>query len=140
MVVEAKKRVILLTRKTKIRGRETLFDSLLQGHKNGSDETQIFVQFSLKEARYSWSGPVCVTSIGRFFVKFRRSLDDAVTDRSDGLSSKSTRFASVHVVEENNSLVLRYTMHPDYALPYRIENRLPGSSVMYFQKVGKIIV
>jgi SHR-binding domain of vacuolar-sorting associated protein 13 len=135
MVVEAKKKAILLTRKTKIRGRETLFDSLLRGHKNGSDETQIFVQFTLKEAKYSWSGPVCVTSIGRFFVKLRQPLDDAVMERSDGTSSQSTRFASVHAVEENNSLVLRYTMPPDCALPYRIENRLHGSSVMYFQKV-----
>ncbi|KAJ4788105.1 hypothetical protein LUZ62_039351 [Rhynchospora pubera] len=134
MFVEAMKKVTLLTRKTKIRGRETLFDSLLRGHKNGCDEHKIFVQFSLKEAGYGWSGPVSVTSLGRFFVKFRRTLEDAVTGGADQPSSKSTRFASVHVVEENNSLVLRYTMPPDSALPYRIENQLPGASIMFFQK------
>lgn len=116
----------------------SILDSILKRHRNLNESSQFFIQFCIKDVGFSWSGPVCVASLGRFFLKFKRSSVN-VSDKSDSKSSKektSTLFAVIQVVEERSSLVLRFYMPTNVVLPYRIENCLRGLSVMYYQKVS----
>uniref|UniRef100_A0A0D3HWC0 Vacuolar protein sorting-associated protein 13 VPS13 adaptor binding domain-containing protein n=1 Tax=Oryza barthii TaxID=65489 RepID=A0A0D3HWC0_9ORYZ len=97
---------------------------------------QCFVEFCPKETGYCWSGPICVSSIGRFFVKFRRSQGTVTDDMKRGTlqDGKWKQFASVDVIQETASFVLHFSKPPKAALPYRIENCLNEASIMYFQK------
>ncbi|KAI7740513.1 hypothetical protein M8C21_024425 [Ambrosia artemisiifolia] len=99
---------------------------------NESDEVitlrQCNLEFRPNEAGLGWSGPVCVASMGRFFIKFRRSVNVSETEEN------THDFAVVIVSEENSSLVLRFHRPPNMNLPYRIENCLRDTSITYYQK------
>uniref|UniRef100_A0A0E0FDV7 Vacuolar protein sorting-associated protein 13 VPS13 adaptor binding domain-containing protein n=1 Tax=Oryza meridionalis TaxID=40149 RepID=A0A0E0FDV7_9ORYZ len=101
---------------------------------------QCFVEFCPKETGYCWSGPICVSSIGRFFVKFRRSQGTVTDDMKRGTlqDGKWKQFASVDVIQETASFVLHFSKPPKAALPYRIENCLNEASIMYFQKLNRM--
>ncbi|XP_047048194.1 uncharacterized protein LOC124653172 isoform X1 [Lolium rigidum] len=136
LTIEAKQRATLQTWKPGKKREGNYFDLFLKKHKNISEDSHIFIQFSPKETGYSWSGPICVSSIGRFFMKFRRS-EGMETDviKGDTLQDgKLKKFASVDIVQENTSFVLHFTKPPKVALPYRVENCLNEASIMYFQK------
>lgn len=137
MTVEAKQQATLQTWKPGKKREVNYFDLFVKKHRNVFEDSHIFIQFCPKEPGYSWSGPICVSSIGRFFLKFRRS-EGMVADgiKRDRLNAgKPKLFASVDVVQETASFVLHFTKPPKVALPYRIENYLSESSIMYFQKV-----
>uniref|UniRef100_A0ACD6A2G5 Uncharacterized protein n=1 Tax=Avena sativa TaxID=4498 RepID=A0ACD6A2G5_AVESA len=136
LTIEAKQRASLQTWKPGKKQEGNYFDLFLKKHKNISEDSHIFIQFSPKETGYCWSGPICVSSIGRFFMKFRRS-EEMETDgiKTDTLKDgKLKQFASVDIVQENTSFVLHFTKPPKVALPYRVENCLNEASIMYFQK------
>ncbi|CAM0949165.1 unnamed protein product [Alopecurus aequalis] len=136
LTIEAKRRATLQTWKPG-KGREgNYFDLFLKKHKNISEDSHIFIQFSPKETGYSWSGPICVSSMGRFFMKFRRSegIETDEIERDTLQGGKLKQFASVDIVQENTSFVLHFTKPPKVALPYRVENCLNEASIMYFQK------
>lgn len=136
--VEGKQKVTLQMRKNTRKRRDiSFFDSILRRHSNGNEDYHTFIQFCIKENGCSWSGPICVASLGRFFLKFKRS---SVTpaDQSNPTTLKEDKlmqFAVVHTIQESSSLVLHFYMPPNVALPYRIENCLHGISIMYYQKV-----
>ncbi|XP_058069198.1 uncharacterized protein LOC131218589 isoform X3 [Magnolia sinica] len=114
----------------------SLFDSMLKHHRNWNEDSLVFIQFSLKDVGWSWSGPICVASLGRFFLKLKRSAASH-GDESGPISTpeiKLTQYAAVHTVEEDSSLVLHFHMPPKFNLPYRIENYLCDASITYHQK------
>nr|XP_010908092.2 uncharacterized protein LOC105034577 isoform X2 [Elaeis guineensis] len=135
--VEGKQKVTLQMRKNTRKRRDTsFFDSILRRHSNGNEDCHTFIQFCIKENGCSWSGPICVASLGRFFLKFQR-LSVTPADQSNPTTLKEDKlmqFAVVHTVQESSSLVLHFYMPPNIALPYRIENCLHGISIMYYQK------
>ncbi|KAF8733332.1 hypothetical protein HU200_014936 [Digitaria exilis] len=136
LTVEAKQRATLQTWKPGKRREVNYFDLFVKKHRNVFEDSHIFIQFCPKEPGFSWSGPICVSSIGRFFLKFRRS-DGMVTDgiKGDPINDgKLKQFASVDVVQETTSFVLHFSKPPKVTLPYRIENYLNESSIMYSQK------
>ncbi|KAK1299722.1 hypothetical protein QJS10_CPB13g00147 [Acorus calamus] len=114
----------------------SLFDSVFKKHRNLNEDSLIFIQFCLKETGCSWSGPICVASLGRFFLKFRTPIVSPGFRPSLSRVSDNwlTKYAAVHTVEEDSSLVLHFYMPPNNPLPYRIENCLYGTSITYFQK------
>ena len=136
--VEGKQKVALQIRnKTSKREDASIIDSVLKRHRSLNGTSQVFIQFRPKEVGFSWSGPVCVASLGRFFLKFKGS-SDTLADQSNTTilkEKKSTQFALIQVVEECSSLVLHFYLPANAALPYRIENCLRGASLMYYQKV-----
>ncbi|XP_062202518.1 uncharacterized protein LOC133904893 isoform X2 [Phragmites australis] len=137
LTVEAKQRATLQTWKPGKKREVNYFDLFVKKHRNVFEDSHIFIQFCPKETGYSWSGPICVSSIGRFFLKFRRSEAMVVTDgiKRDTLrDGRLKQFASVDVVQETTSFVLHFTKPPKVTLPYRIENCLNEASIMYFQK------
>ncbi|XP_021758394.1 uncharacterized protein LOC110723347 isoform X1 [Chenopodium quinoa] len=114
----------------------SFFNKLLQKHKVSDDDTSVFVQFSPNEAVWGWSGPVCVASLGCFFLKFRGHAASSVhqldlVPNEDGITWE---YAAVHVVEEGPTFVLHFYRPPDTGLPYRIENNLHDASITYYQK------
>ncbi|KAI3986024.1 hypothetical protein MKX01_039106 [Papaver californicum] len=116
------------------------FDSFLKKHRNANEDSLMYIQFCLDEIGWSWSGPICVASLGRFFLKFRRSLDSP-GNQSNTITqqdNKMTEFAVVHVVEEGSTLVLRFHRPPNISLPYRIENSLRDASITYYQKDSSV--
>ncbi|XP_043709955.1 uncharacterized protein LOC122658879 isoform X2 [Telopea speciosissima] len=128
------KLALQLTRPSK-RKEISFFDSLLRKHRNANDDSQMFIQFRLNEDGWSWSGPICIGSLGRFFLKFRRSMD-SIDHQSNSITmegNKITEFAAVHVVEEGSTLVLHFHKPPNVNLPYRIENLL-DAPITYYQK------
>lgn len=114
----------------------TVFENFLIKHQK-SQEDLLFIQFRLNESGLSWSGPVCIASLGRFFLKFRRSSEfpSSQSDQATFYNSNKHEFASVYVVEEGSSLVLHFYQPPNIDLPYRIENCLHDTAVTYYQKV-----
>ncbi|CAB4287544.1 unnamed protein product [Prunus armeniaca] len=108
----------------------SLFEHIMKKHRKVNDDSLIYLQFQLNESKLSWSGPVCIASLGRFFLKFKKPHMDQVT----ALESSVTEFAAVHVVEEGSTLVLRFHKPPNVSLPYRIENCLHDVSITYYQK------
>ncbi|OVA18601.1 Vacuolar protein sorting-associated protein 13 domain [Macleaya cordata] len=112
------------------------FDSLFRKHRNANEDSLMSIQFCLDEIGWSWSGPICVASLGRFFLKFRRSLDspEYQSNPTAQQENKLIEFAVVHVVEEGSTLVLRFHWPPNISLPYRIENFLRDASITYYQK------
>ncbi|XP_010680975.2 uncharacterized protein LOC104896009 isoform X2 [Beta vulgaris subsp. vulgaris] len=114
----------------------TFLEKLLQKHKVSDDDASFFVQFSPDETVGGWSGPVCVASLGCFFLKFKRNVEPTVhqldpVTREDDITWE---FAAVHVVEEGPAFVLHFCRPPDTCLPYRIENHLRDASITYYQK------
>lgn len=108
----------------------SVFENFVKKHTKSMDDSLKFIQFCLSESDLSWSGPICVASLGRFYLKFKRQPDQG--------TSKGTsiiEFAAVHVVEEGSILSLHFHKPPNTNLPYRIENCLHNFSVTYYQKV-----
>lgn len=137
MTVQAKQRATLPTWKPGKKREVNYFDLFVKKHRNVFEDSHIFVQFCPKETGYSWSGPICVSSIGRFFLKFRMSEGMVAygTKRDILRDGRLKQFASVDIVQETTSFVLHFTQPPKVTLPYRIENFLSEASIMYFQKV-----
>ncbi|KAL5715065.1 hypothetical protein ACHQM5_016944 [Ranunculus cassubicifolius] len=109
----------------------SVFDSIFRKHKHSNEDHFIYIQFRLKDIGWSWSGPICVSSLGHFSLKFRRqNQSSSVT----GSVNKLTEFAVVHIVEEGSSLVLHFDRPPNLRPPYRIENLLPNACITYCQK------
>ncbi|XP_022132801.1 uncharacterized protein LOC111005570 isoform X3 [Momordica charantia] len=107
----------------------SVFENFVKKHTKSMDDSLKFIQFCLSESDLSWSGPICVASLGRFYLKFKRQPDQG--------TSKGTsiiEFAAVHVVEEGSTLSLHFHKPPNTNLPYRIENCLHNFSVTYYQK------
>lgn len=105
-----------------------LFENFIRKHRNANDESFTYIQFQLNNSE--WSGPVCIASLGRFFLKFRRQqLSQAMV-----AEKQATEYAVVHVVEEGSSHVLHFRKPPDVSLPYRIENCLQHVTITYNQK------
>lgn len=108
----------------------SLFENFIRKHRNDNDKSLIYIQFQPDESELGWSGPLCISSLGRFFLKFRKK-----SDQMKELEKNLTEFAAVHVAEEGSSLVVHFHKPPNVNLPYRIENCLRGTSVTYYQKV-----
>jgi hypothetical protein len=87
----------------------------------------LYIQIQTNEPGLGWSGPVCLASLGHFFLKFRKEATAS--------DNKMTQFAAVHVVEEGSTFVLSFYMPPNLSLPYRIQNCLQSVSITYYQKV-----
>uniref|UniRef100_F6I7D8 Vacuolar protein sorting-associated protein 13 VPS13 adaptor binding domain-containing protein n=1 Tax=Vitis vinifera TaxID=29760 RepID=F6I7D8_VITVI len=114
----------------------SLFDNFIRKHRNANDDSLIIVQFQLKDTGLGWSGPVCIASLGRFFLKFKQSLDVSILHSNHLTPQDKTlrEFAIVHIVEEGSTLVLHFQKPPKINLPYRIENCLHEVSITYYQK------
>ncbi|KAF9604152.1 hypothetical protein IFM89_002827 [Coptis chinensis] len=137
VAVDGKRKEALQMKTVSSSRRETsLFDSLFRKHRIASEDYLIYVQFRLHDVRWSWSGPICVASLGRFFLKFRRQSDSLGHQSSptNEPESRLTEFAVVHVVEEGSALVMRFERPTNLRLPYRIENTLPNASITFYQK------
>lgn len=121
--------------------KETNFvDKLLRKHTKSEEDLSLFVQFRPNEAGFGWSGPVCVASLGRFFLKFRKSLEFPERQLHQVPSKdKSDKFAAVHVVEEGSVIVLHFFSPPNVDLPYRVENLLRDGPITYYQKVYMLL-
>ncbi|KAJ6838055.1 uncharacterized protein M6B38_321965 [Iris pallida] len=134
--VEGNQKVALQIRKSSKKRDTSILDSVIRRHRNVNEDSQVFIQFCLREIGFGWSGPICVSSLGRFFLKFKRSSDnlDGQSNASSCQEKKSTQYALLQIVEENSSLVLHFYKPVNVPLPYRIENFLHGSSIMYCQK------
>lgn len=105
----------------------SVFERLIRKHRIDSDNSLLYIQFHTNEPGLGWSGPVCLASLGHFFLKFRK--EDTASD------NRMIQFAAVHVVEEGSTLVLSFYKPPNLSLPYRIQNCLPNVSITYYQKV-----
>lgn len=118
------------------RRQNNVFENFIRKHRNDIDDSLIYVQFRLNGTGWDWSGPVCIASLGRFFLKFRKSLDFPVQQPSQvtGQDNSLSEFAAIHVVEEGSTLVLHFHKPPNLSLPYRIENSLRETSITYYQK------
>ncbi|KAM1156496.1 hypothetical protein ACFX2B_026994 [Malus domestica] len=131
ILISSKERAALQLRDGLSKKREFgLFEHIMRKHRKVNEDSLIYLQFRLHESELGWSGPICIASLGRFFLKFKKPCMDQVT----AVESNVTEFAAVHVVEEGSSLVLRFHKPPNVSLPYRIENRLCDVSVTYYQK------
>ncbi|GAB2282542.1 hypothetical protein Dimus_017083 [Dionaea muscipula] len=135
--INSEQKTALILRDGPYRKREVaVFDKIFRKHRFANDDSSTFIQFRPNKTGLGWSGPVCVASLGRFFLKFKRSFESSVhqsnpTNRGDG---STWDFAVVHVVEEASSFVLHFRRPPDIDLPYRIENHLLNASITYYQK------
>ncbi|KAJ0097654.1 hypothetical protein Patl1_28814 [Pistacia atlantica] len=128
--VDSKQRTTLQLRDGVNRKREfSLFENIIGKHRNDNDKSMMFIQFRLTESELGWSGPLCISSLGRFFLKFRKQSSQ-VTEPDNNV----TEFATIHVAEEGSTLVVHFHRPPIFNLPYRIENCLQGSSITYYQK------
>lgn len=135
--IGSKQRTILQLRKGICRKREfSLFENIIRKHRAEDDGLIRFVQFRLNEPHFSWSGPICIASLGCFFLKFRKQQ----SSRESALDDNITEFASVNVVEDGSTVVLHFNKPPNVCLPYRIENLLPTTSITYYQKVWLIAI
>ncbi|KAK9053203.1 hypothetical protein SSX86_029835 [Deinandra increscens subsp. villosa] len=127
-VSSKQRKALRLCNKTSKKRESSIFENFIRKHRNIQDDSLLFIQFRPNEAGLGWSGPVCVASLGRFFIKFRRSIN--VSESQENIYD----FAVVIVSEENSSLVLRFHRPPNMNLPYRIENSLRDASITYYQK------
>ncbi|KAL8200609.1 hypothetical protein R6Q57_011948 [Mikania cordata] len=122
------RKALRLCNKTSKKQETNIFEKFIRKHRNVLDDSLLFIQFRPNDAGLGWSGPVCVASLGRFFIKFRRSINVSESEQN------THEFAVVIVSEENSSLVLRFHRPPNMNLPYRIENCLRDASITYYQK------
>ncbi|KAL8476053.1 hypothetical protein ACS0TY_028647 [Phlomoides rotata] len=129
-VINSKERIALRL-KTVIRNKKvtTVVENILKKHTKSQNDSQFFIQFRPNVTGLGWSGPVCVASLGRFFLKFPEN-------QSGNTSSEGNlgKFAAVHVVEEGSTIVLHFHRPPVTNLPYRIENCLRDAPLTYYQK------
>ncbi|KAJ1436546.1 Vacuolar protein sorting-associated protein 13, SHR-binding domain [Sesbania bispinosa] len=107
----------------------SVFEHFIRKHRISSDNSLLYIQIKTNEPGLGWSGPVCIASLGHFFLKFRKQSNEVTTS-----DNKMTQFAAVHVVEEGSTLVLSFYKPPNLSLPYRIENCLHSLSITYYQK------
>ncbi|KAJ1381023.1 Vacuolar protein sorting-associated protein 13, SHR-binding domain [Sesbania bispinosa] len=107
----------------------SVFEHFIRKHRISSDNSLLYIQIQTNEPGLGWSGPVCIASLGHFFLKFRKQSNEVTTS-----DNKMTQFAAVHVVEEGSTLVLSFYKPPNLSLPYRIENCLHSLSITYYQK------
>lgn len=116
--------------------RNPFLQNFLKKHAKPHNDSSFFVQFQPNKANFSWSGPVCIASLGRFFLKFKKSSDSVQqSDLATQHNSDICEFATVHVVEDGPTIVLRFCWPANIDLPYRIENHLENTSITYYQKV-----
>lgn len=135
LTLGSKQRTALKLQKLTRKKREmTIFEKLVQKHTNSVDDPLLYVQFRPNDFNFGWSGPVCVASLGQFFLKFRRLEHTGKSDSKTSQDPKLCEFASVHVVEEDSALVLHFYKPPNIDLPYRIENCLLDAPISYYQK------
>ncbi|KAK4778296.1 hypothetical protein SAY87_018483 [Trapa incisa] len=130
VTIRTGEKVVLMLCDTVNRSEFSLFENFIRKHRNSNDDAVIFVQFQLGDSDFGWSGPVCVASLGRFFLKFRKQQPNQRT----AISQKAAEFASVYVVQEGSSLVMHFHKPPSVKLPYRIENYLHDAIITYYQK------
>ncbi|KAL3616453.1 hypothetical protein CASFOL_039843 [Castilleja foliolosa] len=134
--ISSKQRIALKLKSVSNNKKETNFvENILRKHTKSQNDLTFFIQFRPNGTGLGWSGPVCVASLGRFFLKFRKSLEYP-DSQSAGLSYKDDLggFAVVHVVEEGSTIVLHFHRPPLTNLPYRIENLFHGAPLTYYQK------
>lgn len=132
ITIKSKQRTALQLKSEVNKRREfSSFEKLMTKHRKSNDDGLTYIQFQLNEPELGWSGPVCVASFGRFFVKFKKHISNHLA----AVERVKTELASVHVVEEGSTLVLHFYRPPDVNLPYRIENSLQDVSITYYQKV-----
>ncbi|KAL7193185.1 hypothetical protein ACSBR2_024904 [Camellia fascicularis] len=136
IAINSKQKIALKLRRGTNRGEISVFEKFVQKHRNVHDDSLAFIQFQPNKVGMGWSGPVCVASLGRFFLKFRRSSDFSAqqSNQVTAHGNNSTEFASVHVVEESSTLVMHFHKPPNVNLPYRIENSLHQTFITYYQK------
>lgn len=128
IIVNSKEKITLQLWNAMSKRREfSFFETLIRKHGKANDDALVYIQFRPNEPELSWSGPVCIASLGRFFIKFRK--------QQSGEVASPEKFAAVHIVEEGSTLVLHYHRPPNINLPYRIENCLHDVSITYYQKV-----
>ncbi|KAL3833397.1 hypothetical protein ACJIZ3_008133 [Penstemon smallii] len=136
IAIKSKQRIALRL-KTVIRNRKetNVIENLLKKHTKSQDELSLFIQFKPNETELGWSGPICVASLGLFFLKFRKSLEfpQGQSYRSSDKNDLG-EFAAVHVVEEGPTVVLHFYRPPLTNVPYRIENSLRNAPITYYQK------
>lgn len=112
--------------------RELSLFEIIKKHGNNRENSLIFIQFRLNDPKLTWSGPLCITSLGCFFLTFREQSNEV-------MANNRTELASVIVAEEGSTLAVHFQKPPSTNLPYRIENYLHGASltikrIHYFQK------
>lgn len=111
----------------------SIFDNIVKKHGNPNDVSSTYIQFQPTESALDWSGPVCISSLGRFFVKFK--IINLEQSSKEPTGSKHWEFAVIHVAQEGSTFVLRIQKPSTVNLPYRIENRLHQTSISFYQKV-----
>ncbi|XP_031479491.1 uncharacterized protein LOC116250167 isoform X3 [Nymphaea colorata] len=114
-----------------------IIDTMFRSHGNSNDDSMYFIQFCLKQDDWSWSGPVCVTSLGHFFLRFRRKPTVLGYDEPNYRTQTDNdlaRIGTVDIEEEESMLVMHFHLPSNIILPYRIENHLNDSAIMYQQK------
>jgi hypothetical protein len=127
ITIKSKQRAALRLQEETIQKKELhLFENFIKKHGSDSANSLIFIQFRLNKANWSWSGPLCITSIGCFFIKFRKQSGEA--------GRGAIEFASVNVTEEGSTLAVHFQKPPNTPPPYRIENFLHSASLTYYQK------
>ena len=108
----------------------SLIENFVKKHSKSMDDSLKFIQFHLTDSDLSWSGPICIASLGRFYLKFKKQPNQEALE-----GTSMIEFAAVHVVEEGSTLSLHFHKPPNTNLPYRIENCLRDFSVTFYQKV-----
>ncbi|KAF7809778.1 putative vacuolar protein sorting-associated protein 13C [Senna tora] len=130
ITIDSKQRTTLQLKEGFGQKREySLFEHFIRKHRSSSDNSLLYIQIKANDPGIGWSGPVCIASLGRFFLKFRKLTNNLTIP-----DSHMTQFAAVHVVEEGSTLVLHFYKPPNLSLPYRIENCLHDLSITYYQK------
>ncbi|KAK4416260.1 hypothetical protein Salat_2451500 [Sesamum alatum] len=134
IAINSKQRIALRLKTVMRNNKETnIVENLLRKHTKSQNDSSFFIQFRPNETGLGWSGPICVASLGRFFLKFRKSLDFPES-QSETYKDNLGEFAAVHVVEEGSTIVLHFHRPPITKLPYRIENCLHDAPITYYQK------
>ncbi|XP_057771209.1 LOW QUALITY PROTEIN: uncharacterized protein LOC130991025 [Salvia miltiorrhiza] len=136
--IDSKERIALSLNTVMRKKKVTSFvENILKKHTKSQSDSSFYIQFRPNQTGLCWSGPICVASLGRFFLRFRKSVDVPET-QSDNMSTKDNiaEFAAVHVVEEASTIVLHFRRPQVTNLPYRIENYLRDTPLTYYQKGG----
>lgn len=142
IAINSKQRIALrLKTVTRNKKETTIIENILRKHTKPQYDSQFFIQFQPNETGLGWSGPVCVASLGRFFLKFRKCLELPESRSDDTLYKEDlVEYAAIHVVEEASSILLHFHRPPLTHLPYRIENCLHDAPLTYYQKVDGVVL
>lgn len=135
--INSKERIALRLKTVKRNKKvSSVVENILKKHTKSQYDSQFFIQFRPNVRGLGWSGPVCVASLGRFFLKFQKSMEFPENQSGNTSSEgKLGKFAAVRVVEEGSTIVLNFHRTPVTNLPYRIENCLSDAPLTYYQKV-----